>query len=159
MSKFIRGKALSYTEIACFSSHYRLWQKCVELDSPIVVIEDDVNFNSNFIDSLIDIYNSNIPYVRLICSFDRGIRHMMGNFYMSFSNISGTHGFLSLQVLRLSLSHSKNWFHCVDNYMDMFFLHDIWNVLYKPFSFYDDIEQSKISTIQFEDRGGVIQKI
>lgn len=103
MSKFIRGKALSYTEIACFSSHYRLWQKCVELDSPIVVIEDDVNFNSNFIDSLIDIYNSNIPYVRLICSFDRGIRHMMGNFYMSFSNISGTHGFLSLQVLRLSL--------------------------------------------------------
>lgn len=160
MSKFIRGKALSYAEIACFSSHYRLWQKCVELDSPIVVIEDDVNFNSNFIDSLIDIYNSNIPYVRLICSFDRGIRHMRDNFYMSFSNVSGSQGyFIAPNAALKFISHSKNWFHCVDNYMDMFFLHDVWNVLYKPFSIYDDIEQSKISTIQFEDMGGVIQEI
>lgn len=155
MSKFIRGKALSYAEIACFSSHYRLWQKCIELDSPIVVIEDDINFDSNFIDSLIDIYNSNIPYVRLICSFDRDIRHMRDNFYMSFSNVSGSQGyFIAPNAALKFISHSKNWFHCVDNYMDMFFLHDVWNVLYKPFSIYDDIDQSKISTIQFEDMVG-----
>lgn len=28
-------------EIGCFSSHYRLWQKCVELDEPIFIWEDD----------------------------------------------------------------------------------------------------------------------
>lgn len=26
----------------CFHSHYRLWQKCVELDEPIIVFEDDI---------------------------------------------------------------------------------------------------------------------
>ena len=26
----------------CFYSHYRLWQKCVELDEPIVIWEDDI---------------------------------------------------------------------------------------------------------------------
>ena len=26
----------------CFYSHYRLWQKCVELDQPIIVWEDDI---------------------------------------------------------------------------------------------------------------------
>jgi glycosyl transferase, family 25 len=28
-------------EMGCFDSHYRLWQKCVELDEPIMVFEDD----------------------------------------------------------------------------------------------------------------------
>jgi len=28
--------------IGCFDSHYRLWQKCVELNEPIMVFEDDV---------------------------------------------------------------------------------------------------------------------
>lgn len=30
--------------MACFHSHYRLWQKCVELDEPILIFEDDVIF-------------------------------------------------------------------------------------------------------------------
>ena len=28
----------------CFYSHYRLWQKCIELDEPIWVFEDDIEF-------------------------------------------------------------------------------------------------------------------
>lgn len=31
-------------EIGCFDSHYRLWQKCVELNEPIMIFEDDVFF-------------------------------------------------------------------------------------------------------------------
>lgn len=30
--------------IGCFYSHYRLWQKCVELGEPIMIFEDDVKF-------------------------------------------------------------------------------------------------------------------
>jgi GR25 family glycosyltransferase involved in LPS biosynthesis len=29
-------------EMGCFDSHYRLWQKCIELDKPILIFEDDV---------------------------------------------------------------------------------------------------------------------
>lgn len=35
--------------IGCFYSHYRLWQKCVELNEPIFIFEDDVIFERNFI--------------------------------------------------------------------------------------------------------------
>lgn len=35
-------------EMGCFDSHYRLWQKCVELDEPIMIFEDDVEFIRNY---------------------------------------------------------------------------------------------------------------
>jgi GR25 family glycosyltransferase involved in LPS biosynthesis len=28
--------------MGCFDSHYRLWQKCVELDEPVIIWEDDI---------------------------------------------------------------------------------------------------------------------
>lgn len=30
--------------IGCFMSHYRLWQKCIEINEPIWIFEDDVRF-------------------------------------------------------------------------------------------------------------------
>lgn len=30
--------------MGCFYSHYRLWQKCIELNEPIMIFEDDVFF-------------------------------------------------------------------------------------------------------------------
>jgi GR25 family glycosyltransferase involved in LPS biosynthesis len=29
-------------EMGCFDSHYRLWQRCIELNEPILIFEDDV---------------------------------------------------------------------------------------------------------------------
>lgn len=29
-------------EMGCFDSHYRLWQKCIDLNEPILIFEDDV---------------------------------------------------------------------------------------------------------------------
>ena len=31
-------------EIGCYLSHVELWKKCVELNEPIAVIEDDMKF-------------------------------------------------------------------------------------------------------------------
>lgn len=36
-------------EMGCFDSHYRLWEKCVELNEPILIFEDDVKFTRPFI--------------------------------------------------------------------------------------------------------------
>jgi GR25 family glycosyltransferase involved in LPS biosynthesis len=33
----------------CFYSHYRLWQKCVELNEPIIIWEDDIVLRRKFI--------------------------------------------------------------------------------------------------------------
>jgi GR25 family glycosyltransferase involved in LPS biosynthesis len=36
--------------IGCFYSHFRLWQKCVELNEPIIIWEDDVILTREFIE-------------------------------------------------------------------------------------------------------------
>jgi GR25 family glycosyltransferase involved in LPS biosynthesis len=39
-----RGKLTMPGVIGCFYSHYQLWEKCIELDEPIMIFEDDVKF-------------------------------------------------------------------------------------------------------------------
>lgn len=34
--------------LGCFYSHYRLWEKCAELNEPILIFEDDVIFSREF---------------------------------------------------------------------------------------------------------------
>ena len=41
-------KATSPGVLGCFYSHYRLWQKCVELNEPIWIFEDDVIFERKY---------------------------------------------------------------------------------------------------------------
>lgn len=43
-----KGRNLSLGELGCFASHYSLWQKCVELNTPIIVLEDDVLILDHF---------------------------------------------------------------------------------------------------------------
>ena len=39
-----KGKLSRPGVVGCFYSHYKLWQKCVELNEPIMIFEDDVKF-------------------------------------------------------------------------------------------------------------------
>lgn len=39
------GKMPSQGEIGCYASHYLLWLKCIELNSPIIVCEDDIKLD------------------------------------------------------------------------------------------------------------------
>jgi GR25 family glycosyltransferase involved in LPS biosynthesis len=36
-----KGRYVTWAEVACFLSHHALWAKCVELKSPIMILEDD----------------------------------------------------------------------------------------------------------------------
>jgi GR25 family glycosyltransferase involved in LPS biosynthesis len=53
------GRPLTYTEIATSISHFKLWEKCVELDEPILILEDDVHMaRSLSTDQLLSVLNS-----------------------------------------------------------------------------------------------------
>lgn len=41
-------KVLRPGVLGCFYSHYRLWQKCVELNEPVFIFEDDVIFERGY---------------------------------------------------------------------------------------------------------------
>lgn len=43
-----KGHYMNLSQLGCFASHYLLWQKCIELNQGIIVLEDDAIIHSNF---------------------------------------------------------------------------------------------------------------
>ena len=39
------GRKAEPGEIGCYCSHFRAWQKCVEINEPLLVLEDDITVN------------------------------------------------------------------------------------------------------------------
>ncbi|UOR75577.1 glycosyltransferase family 25 protein [Helicobacter pylori] len=52
-------------EFGCYLSHYLLWKECVKTDQPIVILEDDVALEPNFMQALEDCLKSPFDFVRL----------------------------------------------------------------------------------------------
>ncbi|MDG4951947.1 glycosyltransferase family 25 protein [Actinobacillus equuli] len=45
-----KGHTMSLSQLGCFASHYLLWEKCIELNQGIVILEDDAIFHENFVE-------------------------------------------------------------------------------------------------------------
>ncbi|WRB30848.1 glycosyltransferase family 25 protein [Helicobacter pylori] len=52
-------------EFGCYLSHYLLWKECVKTNQPVVILEDDVALESNFMQALEDCLKSPFDFVRL----------------------------------------------------------------------------------------------
>ena len=46
------GREVTPAEIGCFASHRSMWQKCVELGEPIMIMEDDFQLLPGFVDAV-----------------------------------------------------------------------------------------------------------
>jgi len=57
----------SAAEIGCYASHMKLWERCVELNEPIIILEDDFRLEANFADALsvADEHISKFGFLRL----------------------------------------------------------------------------------------------
>ena len=152
LTRFVKGKDLSFGEIACFSSHYRLWEKCVALDLPIVVLEDDIDFMQDFC-QIVEIIKSPFEYVRLYYLFERKMSQICNNFYISFGNVSGGQGYyLTPKAAQKFIKNARFWLFCVDDYMDMFFIHSVKNIIFLPFIITEDSANATQSTISGREK-------
>ncbi|WRE28364.1 glycosyltransferase family 25 protein [Helicobacter pylori] len=52
-------------EFGCYLSHYLLWKECVKTNQPIIILEDDVALESNFMQALEDCLKSPFDFVKL----------------------------------------------------------------------------------------------
>ncbi|OKB16483.1 lipopolysaccharide biosynthesis protein [Helicobacter pylori] len=52
-------------EFGCYLSHYLLWKECVKTNQPVVILEDDVALESNFMQALEGCLKSPFDFVRL----------------------------------------------------------------------------------------------
>ena len=141
-SILFRGKELSNGERACFASHYTLWQKCIESNEPIIVLEDDVEILPHFWQELERIEQSEFAYVRLRYTNQKAVFYSLEhNFYISFDNVAGTQGYyLTPTAAKAFIESAKSWYRPVDDYVDMFYLHRIPIVCVKPLLHSVDIQ-------------------
>ncbi|WP_205701705.1 glycosyltransferase family 25 protein [Helicobacter pylori] len=58
-------KELLPQEFGCYLSHYLLWKECVKTNQPVVILEDDVTLEPNFMQALEDCLKSPFDFVRL----------------------------------------------------------------------------------------------
>lgn len=120
-------------EKACFASHYKLWQECVKLDEPIIILEDDVEFSDEFLNNGVEL-KSKYEYIRLCYLFDKRLYFLNeGGYYLSFEKLAGAQGYvLQVSAAMKFLKYAKNWIYAVDDYMDMFYKHNVLNIVKKP---------------------------
>lgn len=88
------GRELSPGEKGCFASHYKLWQKCLEFNESIFVLEDDVEFTQAFnAQNLEKILKSPYEYVRIHYIKEKSSYALNNHFNITFSNVAGTRGY------------------------------------------------------------------
>lgn len=145
-----KGRELSEGEIACWASNYSLWKKCVELNEPIVVLEDDVAMvDDSFAQTLSLIEASGHQYVRLAATNLRkaNARKLDANFIEFLGNPSGAQGYyLTPSAAQKFIKHAQTVFFSQDDYMDSYFIHGVRNVGIWPFAVKESSEQQQ-STI------------
>ncbi|HFP7488396.1 TPA: glycosyltransferase family 25 protein [Campylobacter jejuni] len=154
---WVYGKDLDLGNTACFVSHYKLWQECVKLDEPIIILEDDVEFSDEFLNNgeeyIDELLKSEYEYIRLCYLFDKRLYFLSesygGGYYLSFKNLSGAQGYvLKPSAAKKFISKAQFIYIPVDDYMDKFYKHKVLNIIKKPLLLKHSLElQSNISQL------------
>jgi glycosyl transferase, family 25 len=62
-----RNRKAAPGELGCYVSHLLAWEKCVQLNEPIVVLEDDFELTEDFVEGLLFVeqYLDKVSFIRL----------------------------------------------------------------------------------------------
>lgn len=138
-----RRKKLSGGELGCFASHYLLWEHCVALNQPLVVMEDDVYITDMFAEacSEAEALIESLRYIRLAgTSLHRRpykVIRKVGNLEL-VDHIRGPSGTLCYVIhpsaAKALLEHAQCWYLAVDDFMDRYWHHGVDCFSLMPFS-------------------------
>ncbi len=132
---------LSGGELGCWASHFLLWQKCIDLNTPIIVMEDDVVIQNFFKDALscCEKLAHKYPYIRLARIWESPSSPVTE--YNSFTlirflkGVSGTQCYMiTPKAAKTFIQHSGSWPRAIDTYMDRYWEHGINNYALTPFA-------------------------
>lgn len=146
-TKVHRAKDSTDGEKACYASHFCLWQKCIELNEPIIVLEDDINFAPHFLEGLERIKNSGYEYVRLRAikmPKKRYIIYLKDYFALLIGDVAGTQGYyLTPSAAKKFIHNTRYWSLPVDIYMDKTYKNKVKNIIHTPYLItIDDFEST-----------------
>lgn len=133
-----KGNTMNLSQLGCWASHYHLWEKCVELDQPIIVLEDDAIIHSHFSNAYQFINSSenrftffwlSPPAPRVRGQKGKTILNIQNStckverFYKGWGNATGY--FITPQAAKTLLNFTKEWIYDVDITMDRYWEHKI----------------------------------
>ncbi|ELR67905.1 Beta-1,4-galactosyltransferase [Photobacterium marinum] len=121
---WFRSRPLSPGERGCYASHFLLWRKCVELNEPIVVLEDDILPTTFFLDTLQklpSLHSKGYEYIKLEPNANTHTPLESGDGFQLFflhDNCTATRGYsLSPSGAKKLLDNSHEWLCSVDNFI------------------------------------------
>ncbi|WP_208360136.1 glycosyltransferase family 25 protein [Helicobacter pylori] len=136
------GKRMGFGELGCYASHYLLWQKCIELNEAICILEDDIIVKERFKESLefCDKHINELGYIRLMHleenvakqkTFIKGVSQIL-----NFKDGIGTQGYvLAPKAAQKLLKYSaKEWVMPIDCVMDRHYWHGVKNYVLEEFA-------------------------
>ncbi|WP_199763754.1 glycosyltransferase family 25 protein [Helicobacter suis] len=149
-----KGRYMSLGELGCYASHFCLWYRCLEYNEPIVILEDDIELEPCFWQSLdfLEEHIHTLGYVRLMHLFElvkkptrfTGVLQIVGAVVGN-----GTQGYcLTPQVAMAFIKASAKWVIPVDNLMDCTYLHGISNLVLEPFAIAEKPNNSNIERFE-----------
>lgn len=135
-----KGRNLSLGELGCFASHYSLWQKCVELETPIIILEDDVLILDNFRDFYqhANQFIEKYPFIWLHKNYrdnkkmiiDTIANLSIAKFYRDYFCAMGY--IITPTAAKQLLKYCEEWIYPVDDQMARFYENKIENLAIEP---------------------------
>lgn len=135
LNQHYRGKALSKGQLACYASHYLLWQKCIELNHPIIVLEDDALLYPGPFLEIVNNLDSLAHRFDCIRLFDNKRKSFSSRKVFALNTVeihrfnkghlSTTGYFLTPNGAKKLLQHSEHWYMPVDLYMDRYWVNGV----------------------------------
>ncbi|ENM3911942.1 glycosyltransferase family 25 protein [Vibrio cholerae] len=128
-----KGYHLKNSEVACFASHYELWKRCVALNQPLIILEDNVDISDDF-PTLIDALNNEINqfgYIKLAATFPSNFNsitrltehYSLGQYR---KKTCGTTAYtLSPKAAKQLIQHAEKFIEPVDDYMEKPWRHGV----------------------------------
>jgi len=134
------GRMPSKGEMGCYGSHYLVWQRCVELNTSILIIEDDVMVSpklKRYI-PVIETELEEFGFLRLEPEHKKcelWEKKIDKDFTISFmtNNFGGTISYaIHPNSAKKLLSGSEKWCLPVDNYIGSAYLHEMPSYIFNP---------------------------
>lgn len=129
------GTSMTPAQLGCYASHYLLWQKCVELGRPIIILEDDAVLQKP---AFTDFHNNADDFAQAYGLVwmqpdtrkehrDVALGQFKGFAVKKFARgASGTTGYLiGPKAAQTLLDYSATWIYPVDTAMKRFYEHGV----------------------------------
>ena len=127
------GNTLSNAELACYASHYLLWQECVTENRALLILEDDMQLQGNFRQVYDELPRlaEHYAFLKLCGTFARRHRRVARvapnlNVVRHSGLLCGSGCYLlTPSAARRFLRHSASFAYPVDNFKEMHWRHGV----------------------------------